>query len=107
MLAARIKRQIAASGAGRSGLGEGQSGEQERGDREGDQEEFMPPPPDRVSTAAARQARWAVVGRLVVWFTVVTLHQCCACVIAGLGAWGSWARGLVLDTARYPRQARV
>ena len=45
MLAARIKREIAASRAGRSGLGEGQSGEQERGDREGDQERFMPPPP--------------------------------------------------------------
>ena len=45
MFAARIKRQIAAGGAGRGGLGEGQSGEQQRGDREGDREEFIPPPP--------------------------------------------------------------
>ena len=43
------------------------------------------PPPDRVSAAAARRARLAVVGRLAVWFTVVTLHQWGAFVIAGPG----------------------
>ena len=108
MLATGIKGEIAASGAGRGGLGEGQGGEQQDGDREGDREEFIPPPPpDRTSAANARPARWAAVGRSAAWFTVVTLHQCCAFVIAVLGAQGSWARGLVLVTARYPRQARV
>ena len=86
MLATRIKRQIAAGGSGRSGLGKSQSGEQQRGDREGDQERFTPPPPDRVSAAAARRARWAAVRRLAVWFTVVTLHQRRAFVIAAASA---------------------
>ena len=85
MLATGVEREVAAGGGGRGGLGEGQGGEQERGDREGDREEFIPPPPDRVSAAAARRARWAAVGRLAVWFTVVTLHQCGAFVIAAAG----------------------
>ena len=40
-----IKRDVAVGRSGRSSLGESQSGEQQRADRKGDQEEFMPPPP--------------------------------------------------------------
>ena len=87
MLAAGVEREVAAGRAGRGGLGEGQGGEQERDDREGDRERFTsPPPPDRVSAAAARRARWAVVGRLAAWFTVVTLHQRGAFVIVAASA---------------------
>ena len=45
VLAPRIKRQIAASGAGRSGLRDGQERNQQRDDRKPDQEGFTPPPP--------------------------------------------------------------
>ena len=45
VIAPGIKRDKAVGRSGCSGLGEGQGGEQQRGDREGDQEEFMPPPP--------------------------------------------------------------
>ena len=36
VFAAGVKREIAAGGGGRGGLGEGQGDEQQRGDREGD-----------------------------------------------------------------------
>ena len=45
----------------------------------------MPPPPDRVSAAAARRARWAVVWGLAAWFTGVTLHQWGVFVIVAAG----------------------
>ena len=45
MFAAGVEGEVAAGGGGSGGLGEGEGGEQERGDREGDREEFMPPPP--------------------------------------------------------------
>ncbi len=57
MLAARIKRQIATSGSGRSGLCEGQSSEQKRGDRKGDREEFIPPPPPIGQAPPTRDGR--------------------------------------------------
>ena len=45
VLATGVQREVAAGGSGGGGLGKGEGGEQERGDREGDQERFMPPPP--------------------------------------------------------------
>ena len=75
MLAARIKRQIAASGARRGCLSKNQERDQQRGKRKPDQERFTPPPPDRVSAAAARRARWAAVSWRAVCFTPATLHQ--------------------------------
>ena len=45
VFAAGVEGEMAAGGGGGGGLGEGQCGEQERGDREGDQERFTPPPP--------------------------------------------------------------
>ena len=57
MLAARIKRQIAPRGAGRSGLGKGQSSEQKRGERKGDREEFIPPPPPPIAQAPPTRSR--------------------------------------------------
>ena len=108
MLAAGVEREVAAGRAGGGGLGEGQGGEQERGDREGDREEFIPPPPDRVSAAAARRARWAVVGRLAVWFTVVTLHQRRAFVIAaGMAGMGSCFARVVPACAGMTEGAQV
>ena len=74
MLATGIKRQIAAGGARRSGLGKSQGGEQQNGDRKPDQEEFMPPP-DRVRAASARRARWAAVRESAPCVTPTTLHH--------------------------------
>ena len=45
VIASGIKRDVAARRGGSGGLGEGQGGEQQRGDRNGDQEGFTPPPP--------------------------------------------------------------
>ena len=105
MLAARVKREVAAGGAGRGGLGEGQKSEQQCGDREGDQEEFMPPP-DRASAAAARRARWAVVGKLAICVTPTTLHQRCACVIpAPIFVMPALAAGISPSSARSPVRA--
>ena len=56
VVAASVKRDVAVGWGGRGGLCEGQEGDEQSGDREGDQEEFTPPPPDRVSAAAARRA---------------------------------------------------
>ena len=83
-VAAGVERDVAACGGGCGGFGEGQEGQEQGGDREGDQEGFTPPPPDRVSAAAVRRARWGVVGRLAAGFTVFTLHQWA--VVGGL--WG-------------------
>ena len=45
VVASCVQGDVAVCRGGCGGLGEGQGGEQQRGDREGDQEEFMPPPP--------------------------------------------------------------
>ena len=45
VVAAGIEGDVAVGWGGRGGFGEGQEGEEQRGDRKGDQEEFMPPPP--------------------------------------------------------------
>ena len=45
VIAPSIKRDVAVGRSGRSGFGQSQNTKQQRGDRQPDQEEFMPPPP--------------------------------------------------------------
>ena len=67
-----VRRRVRSQGVGNAKC---QEREQQRGDREPDQEGFMPPPPDRVSAAAVRRAWWRVVSWRVARFTPATLHQ--------------------------------
>ena len=75
VIAARVEGDVTVGRSRCGGLGEGQEGEEQGGDREGDQEGVMPPPPDRVSAAAARRAWWATVRKLAMCVTPQTLHQ--------------------------------
>ena len=75
VVASCVERDVAVCRSGRGGLRESQEREQQRADRQPDQEGFTPPPPDRVSAAAARQARWATVRKSAMCVTPATLHQ--------------------------------
>ena len=70
VVSAGVEGDVAVGWGEGGGLGEGQGG-----DRKGDQEGFTPPPPDRVSATAARQARRTALWRLAACLTPVTLHQ--------------------------------
>ena len=76
VIAAGVERDVAVWRGGGGGLGESQESEQQRGDREGDQEGFMPPPPpDRASAAAVRRAWRGTVRKPAMCVTLATLHQ--------------------------------
>ena len=75
VIAPSIECDVAVRRSRRSGLGKSQNTKQQRSERQGDQEEFMPLPPDRASAAAPRQARRATVRKPAMCVTPQTLHQ--------------------------------